>query len=256
MQRLAEHGRFGRVMEEVRSRGVLGASRHFARRLLQPARRLDPNQRRWRRELEERDRCFDEQWGVDTGGYIEPGALGISSGTRRFAVAYVASSPEEFARTLNAAPIDHKEFVFIDFGSGKGRAVLMATEFPFKKVIGVEFSPRLHDIARRNLAASRAERRCGAVELVCADAVTWPLPDEPLACYFYNPFQREVMEAVINNLRESFERRPRPIYLLYSNPVEEAVLARQTFLERVAKGDLFAVYRVRLPEQSISDLAA
>ncbi len=227
------------------SRGLLDLSRRVARRLLDRARRFTPSSRRWRRALRERDQEFDQRTGLDTGGCIEPGDLGVSSANRRFAVAYVASSPEEFRRALSAVSIDHRRFVFIDFGSGKGRVVLLATHYPFKKVMGVEFSPLLHEVAQRNLATYDGVRRSGPVELVCGDAAVFSLPDEPLACYFYNPFQPEVMSAVLANIRDSFERRPRPIYLFYTNPVHESVLAGESFLEKVACGNLFAVYRAR-----------
>ena len=234
-----------RARELVRERGVVGATFRIAGRFLEQGAAFAPAERRWRRDVRRCDREFDERYGVDTGGVMEPGRLGVDSPSRRYAVACIASRPEEFRRTIEAVPIDHADFTFVDYGAGKGRAVLLASADPFRRVVGVEFSPALHAVAQRNVAAWRGERRCGAVELVCADAAEWEPPEEPLACYFYNPFLAPMMERVLAKLRESLRRCPRPLYLFYCNPVEERVMAREAWLERVARGDLFAVYRAR-----------
>ena len=46
--------------------------------------------------------------------------------------------------------IEHDRFTFVDFGAGKGRVLMMACEYPFKQVIGVELSRKLHATASRN----------------------------------------------------------------------------------------------------------
>ena len=70
--------------------------------------------------------------------------------------------------------------LFIDFGSGKGRALLLASELPFKKIVGIEFSPPLHEIARANWRNYlSATQRCKAVELLCLDVVEYAIPPEP-----------------------------------------------------------------------------
>ncbi|MEX2219136.1 MAG: class I SAM-dependent methyltransferase [Phycisphaerales bacterium] len=252
----------GRILRTVRVRGVIGASGHYASRARDAARDLlsisqRAANRRWLRGLERCDRAFDGAYGVDTGGVIIPGRLvagapgAVSAESRHFAVSYIASDPEEYRRTMTgggALKIDPREFVFIDFGSGKGRAVLLACQEPYRRVIGVEFSPMLHEVALRNIRAFRESGgivRCGGVDLVCADAAEFALPQEPLACFLYNPFRGRILERVIGNIAASFARRPRPVYIFYSHPVEECQLERRPVFEKVAGGDLFAVYRCR-----------
>src|SRR6185503_12151373 len=54
---------------------------------------------------------------------------------------------------------------FIDFGCGKGRVVHQAARWPFRRVIGVEVSPELAEIARAGLAARRHRHRSRDVEI-------------------------------------------------------------------------------------------
>src|SRR5262249_39527165 len=49
--------------------------------------------------------------------------------------------------------LDYPRFAFVDLGSGKGRILCLAAAYPFRRVIGVEFSRELHAIAKTNLAA-------------------------------------------------------------------------------------------------------
>jgi hypothetical protein len=109
-----------------------------------------------------------------------------------------------------------KSFTFIDFGSGKGRALLVASEFGFQRILGVEFSRELHQIAEGNLRSYRGrKRRCLAVSSVCERAEEFLLPDGDLVLYFYNPFEPEIMERVLRNVTAAWEKTPRTIYLLF-----------------------------------------
>ncbi|HKB50525.1 MAG TPA: class I SAM-dependent methyltransferase [Solirubrobacterales bacterium] len=112
------------------------------------------------------------------------------------------------------------EDVFIDLGSGMGRTVLRAAEYPFKRVIGVELSPALHAIAVENVERCRPRRRCGEVELVCADVLAFDFPDDVTVVFLYNPFRSEIFDEAMAALFRSVARNPRRVRILYRNPVE------------------------------------
>lgn len=58
---------------------------------------------------------------------------------------------------------------------GKGRVLLLASEFPFQQVIGVEIDPRLHHIAQKNIAAYRHPfQKCEDVQSICSDVTRFP----------------------------------------------------------------------------------
>ena len=153
---------------------------------------------------------FDLRHGVVTRGYgdlrYEPTPAG----------AFV-----ETIRSLEAVATELGELTFVDIGSGKGKAVLLASTFPFKKVVGVELYDEFHRLARENLERfTRAARRCVDVELVLADAARYPVPDGPVALYFFNPFPLEVLERVLANIETAVRRDPeRPLYVIYYAPI-------------------------------------
>src|SRR5438045_5385838 len=91
------------------------------------------------------------------------------------------------------AHLDFPEFVFLDLGSGKGRTLMMASDYPFQRIIGVELLPALNQVARENIALYKGEsQKCLAIESICADATTFPLPAAPLVLYLFNPFPGEL----------------------------------------------------------------
>ena len=121
-------------------------------------------------------------------------------------------------------PMDPNDFVFIDFGSGKGRTLLLASEWRFKKIIGVEFARDLHEIAHKNCRTYRnSKQRCLEIESVHMDATEFPLPNGKSVYYFFNPFSPEIFSKVLENIRKSFIARPRKIYIFYYRSHEPAI---------------------------------
>jgi len=153
-----------------------------------------------------RHHAFDRRLGVNTRGYSD--------------LRYEPTPAEEFREMLSTIPFDPREFVFVDFGSGKGKVLMLAAHYPFRKVVGVELWEDLHRIALENLASFRD--RCDCVSEVASlrmDAADFALPEEPLVLYFFNPFPETVVARVLSNLRESLARAPRRIYVLFYGPV-------------------------------------
>src|SRR6185369_13533800 len=106
---------------------------------------------------------------------------------------------------------DFSDFIFVDLGSGKGRALLLASEYPLREIVGVEVQPELHRIAQDNVARfNSSARKCNRITSLCMDAREFVFPDDPLVVYLFNPFPDYVLEIVLRNLRESLEKYPRP----------------------------------------------
>ena len=143
-----------------------------------------------------------------------------------FHSAYQPTEPAAFHEMLESVRIDFHPFTFIDLGSGKGRTLMMASHYPFQKIIGVELLPDLHRIACQNLEKYRsADQRCFRLESVCADAREFPFPDEPLVLYLFNPLPEAGLSQVMRNLEESLRWRPRKVIVFYHNPLLEHVVA-------------------------------
>lgn len=136
-----------------------------------------------------------------------------------------------------------ENLTFIDLGSGKGRVLLMASDYPFRKITGVELLPSLNRIARENIDKYKSEKqRCFALESICADATNFPLPEGPVVLYLFNPFPESGLRRTLANLKNDLDGKPRPAYLLYHNPVLEHVLESQPFLKKIARASQYSLY--------------
>jgi hypothetical protein len=138
---------------------------------------------------------------------------------------------------------DFHAFVFIDLGSGKGRTLLMASDYPFRCIVGVELLPALHRAAQDNLGKYRGEsQKCFALESICADATEFALPDEPTVLYLFNPFPETGLRRMIVTLEQSLREHPRVVYVLYHNPVLEHVLSQSAALSKIGGTQQYALY--------------
>jgi len=117
-----------------------------------------------------------------------------------------------------------RDDVFLDYGSGLGRALLVAARSPFRRVIGVEVSSDMTTRASAHVKRNRRRLRAQAVDLVVADALTWPVPPDVTVVYMYCPFTGPVFDGVVRNLIASVDEHPRPLRIVYNYPVEHARL--------------------------------
>jgi hypothetical protein len=157
---------------------------------------------------------------------------------------YQPTDPALFQEMMSALPIQFDQFTFIDIGSGKGRTLLMASEYPFQKIIGVELLPQLHLVAQENLRQYQSEsQKCFAFEPVCGDATTFSFPAEPLVLYLFNPLPESGLRQMLINLDRSLTASPRPAYVLYHNPLLEHVLAGTAQLTRLSGTESYSLYR-------------
>lgn len=185
---------------------------------------------------------LDQEYGIDTAGAVELTDLSIGTDSWIYGVRYQPIGATEFHRLLRAVPIPFEECAFVDIGSGKGRALVLASEYPFRRIAGVEFSEALHQAAEKNLRAFRGQRRCEAFELYHLDALAYDLPEGPLVLFLYNPFGAEIMAPLVRRVGESLAASPRSIYVLYENPRHGDLWEGSGFVKRVAGDDEFAVY--------------
>jgi SAM-dependent methyltransferase len=167
-------------------------------------------------ELQER------RLGISTSQTVELPDLGVNNPSYH---RYSATTYGTFRNIMRHVDIRANEDVFVDFGAGKGRAVVLAAQYPFRKVIGVELCEPLAEVARRNVAAASRHLKCGNVEIVQADATQWPLPDDATVLFFFNPFHGEFLDGVFAGVRESLARSPRRLTVIFvrSSHFEEEV---------------------------------
>lgn len=173
---------------------------------------------------------FDEAQGVRTSGLVAGRHLQSGHRHDRHATAYYGVAPSVFQtlirkwqRTGPSAPIDGT--TFIDIGAGMGRAMLLAAQIPFRRVLGVELNPTLVRIARQNLSLWRKTGRAHApVRLACGDATEFKFPSGPCVAFLFNPFGNAVMRRLLKSIAMKFAARPCQLDVLYVNNEQEGVL--------------------------------
>lgn len=162
---------------------------------------------------------FDLQHGVETTKRVHLSDLEIESPNWIYADGYWPTPPHVFIDALSGLTTKFEDLVFIDFGSGKGRVLLMASEFPFRRIIGVEFADELHAIALENIQRYKTStQKCHDLTSVCADFTQFPIPSEPLFVFLYNPSSLEITSALARNLAHSLRDHPREMWVLYVTP--------------------------------------
>lgn len=166
------------------------------------------------------DAAFDAKFGVSTGGVEYLHDLTILGRNSRFGVNHVASDPIEFEDAMARIDLDLSTTTFMDLGSGRGRALMMAAMLPFRRIIGLEFAKELHEASIHNIRRAFPHLTgSDRITLILGDATDFEVPDGPLVLYLYNPFDAPIIAAVARNVLLSWQNNPRSIRVVYLNPV-------------------------------------
>jgi len=232
------------VRDSLRYRGFLATIGIFSSRIFDYLRDLTPS----RRQLRYGDLQFDFDHGVDTTW------SNISRRTRLREIfsgeEYQPIDPDQFHEMISALAIRHEEFTFIDLGSGKGRALLLASEYPFRRIIGVEIIPELHQLAQENFARYASNtQKCRNLQSWCGDARDFVFPADPQLIYLFNPFFEPVLADVLDNLESSLTAHPRELVLIYANPLSEHIVSSRAFLRKTGGTHQYSIYRSNITGQ-------
>lgn len=192
------------------------------------------------------DLLFDWRYGTDTMRWEARDDLGAKSDNLCHSREYKATKTRPFLRLLNQLQVPH-DCRFVDIGAGKGRVLLIAAQYGFRKVVGIEFSARLCALARANVERfSRKVRLQSPIEVVEADATLHEFAPEDRVFFLFNPFDGIVLSEVLRNLRRSLEQYPRRAWLIYNDPQHHDVVRRAGVFKSdtayVVGGTHFQVY--------------
>ncbi len=162
-----------------------------------------------------RDSQYDREFGISSSPRKQ--LTGSSLSSPEF-VHYQAVSYSDMRDVLALLAIGPSD-VFVDFGSGMGRAICLAATYPFRAVIGLELSSELCQLSRHNLDQARAKLQCRNVQIIEGNAVDYEVPDAVTVFFFFNPFRGSVLAQVLENIARSVRRSPRAIQLLFYGTV-------------------------------------
>jgi hypothetical protein len=206
---------------------------------------------------------FDEMHGVETGGLIPAGELVTGHSSDAHVTAYYGVAPSILrslvALWLTTSPAHPVErYTFVDIGAGKGRAMLVASELPFKQVIGVELNPAMADLAQSNLEhwtetrkADPTSARHAPVRVVEQDALEFLFPATPCLAFLFHPFEAPLMKKLLRRIEKQFAGRPGDLDILYVNAECAAVFDANPAFRRL----WFGLVKMS-PEDHAADRAA
>lgn len=180
----------------------------------------------------DRGHPFDREYGVDTLGIVSVDRITSDRQLASQIVCYAGSQPSIVRTALSAlGPLE--DYTLLDFGCGKGRAAIVASEFPFRQVIGVELSPELAAVARANAAivAQRFPARPG-IDIVEGNVLDVALPAGKLAVFAYHPFGERILTGVARRLEAAIDQGAGHIFFVYDNAVHAAVLDSSPMFKR------------------------
>lgn len=172
---------------------------------------------------------FDRQYGTDTSGILQ---IDHDPAGDHMPV-YGGSQPSPLRAALSTLP-DLDRCTFVDLGCGKGRPLLVATEFPFRDIVGVEVSAELAEVARQNaeiMTARHPERT--RLRVVVGDVTDFEFPTGDLVLFTYHSFGMELSRRVLRRIEAALSREPtaRLFFVLY-NPVNGALFDASPALSR------------------------
>jgi SAM-dependent methyltransferase len=164
---------------------------------------------------------FDQIHGVDTSGLVPARHLLTGHPNDEHVTAYYGVAPsilrsliDQWRETIPPHPIS--SYTFVDVGAGKGRGVLVASEYRFRKVVGIELNPQLVSIARSNAQhwtrTQEADPTSGPIapiDILEQDATEFELPATPTLLFMFHPFEAPVLQQFIERVHTQLAARPK-----------------------------------------------
>ncbi len=206
---------------------------------------------------------FDQIHGVETSGLVPAGHLITGHPNDEHVTAYYGVAPSILRSLIDLwreTPPPHPihNYTFVDIGAGKGRAMLVASELPFRQVIGIELNPAMADTAQQNLdhwhqthTTDATAPRLSPIRLFEQDALTFDFPKNPTLIFLFHPFESPVLKQLLRRIETQFARRPGSLDILYVNAECSDVLDKHPGFTRLFVGSV-----AMSPEDHTADLAA
>jgi len=183
---------FGEFLDSLQKNGIFSTARKVGQRLYYKRKGLD----------------FSTQniYNLTRIGEYQNSGTAFVSTSKDFLKKLIEDLEKSIGKPLNRE-------LFLDYGSGKGSAIIHAKDIGFKEAIGVEFAQELHEIAESNIAKMKLKN----VQSIYADATTYSLPLNVSVVYLFNPFDEMVMSKLVENILKEKENLKGDVYLIYKN---------------------------------------
>lgn len=185
------------------------------------------------------DGKFDRRYGTSTRGVVNLWELPFQSVSKADAIGYQPTAERTFRKMMSHLPGSLSGFDFVDVGCGKGRVLMYAAQWDFNRITGIDFSPELSGIARRNVAAFAHATGEDRIEARWEDAVEMIPPERPCVFFFAAPFMEPLLSRVVARIEASYRSNPRKIYVIYYATRSVAdIVSTWSFLKPIAQGSV------------------
>ena len=168
---------------------------------------------------------YEGHFGISTHG-VHNWSPGDGSGQEH--LFYYATSYRRIFRILDALHLGPSDTV-VDLGCGKGRVICCASFYPIREVIGIDDIPELCATADTNLGRLRGRRAHAKVLRSRVEDFDYATGT---VIYMFHPFGPHTLSTVLSLLARGLQREPRPLRIVYVNPIHESVLEKTTWLEQ------------------------
>jgi SAM-dependent methyltransferase len=172
---------------------------------------------------------YEKQLGINTHSIVNLTNLTLAGESSEQNHHYQGASYFILFSVFNKLPENIKHNTFIDFGCGKGRALFVAEQCGFTKLIGVDIAKELIEDANANKIVYKPKNIKSEISFIFNDATKYEIPNDACVFYFFNPFGDEILLQVINNIKMSVKENPRKIYCIYLNPKYKSVFDENGF---------------------------
>lgn len=161
---------------------------------------------------------FDWKYGIETRLYVENKDINTKSLNKDEGNKYGPLQIPFWNKVFDQNNINFDKSCYLDFGSGKGRTLILASLSGFQEIIGIEYGKELCEITKRNLIIFQSKHKTAKpIEIICMDALDFEIPDNATTIVFNDPFTPILLEKVVQNIKRSFNKVPREIHIVYFN---------------------------------------
>ena len=154
---------------------------------------------------------IERRYGIHTRGWIGSGTFTEDPNC----FDYDPIDYETIQEAFSTLKLEDGKSVLLDYGCGKGRILAVAARYPFQRVLGIELSKYLCDLAEGNLKSMRLPKRCTSLQIINADARSYTVPSDVDVIFLFNPFAGEIMSAVVQKVEQSLAASPRAMTIFH-----------------------------------------
>lgn len=173
----------------------------------------------------------ERKYGIDTIKIARLLDEKIESENLSHASIYQASSYYLIEKAFEFLKNEKVNSGLLDFGCGRGRILVVAAHYGFKKITGIDFSPILCIDAEANAEKAVSIFPGIDINVICTDAISYQIEPYQNCFFFFNPFDEVVLLKVVKNILSSLKDFPRKIFIIYINPVHRHIFLSAGFEE-------------------------